>query len=302
MRYSSDELNDLARKIYGGFEAQSVALRWCADNIQGIARREHLPDSRPSRTRKVQVAGHEFYVTVGFYPDDEKDEARIAEIFVKASKHGSDTSLFVDAWSVMASVALQYGVPWAKVRDKFMHSRGSTNDHESPSFLHAIVVAADKLLQEYHEEVQAVIESSRSEEHEQENPQSEDTGSAEVPPYLPFTPEVQRALQEQGDTKVPWELHSGHTPLQVCKFGEVSGDLIYHRFRVQLTMLDGEKSEPFYMDTPEPEKAFADVLLRYCDTVKSDRDKKRIAGWVWLDGEDSEPTKFIYQDGSIVRV
>jgi hypothetical protein len=107
--------------------------------------RRHLPDSRPSRTGKGIIGKHEFYVIVGFYEDNPRSPG---EVFVNASKHGSDISLMLNGWSVMVSMALQYGVPWAKIHNKFLHTRGGTQDDESSSFLHAIVEVADKLIQE----------------------------------------------------------------------------------------------------------------------------------------------------------
>lgn len=172
MRYSKDDLIGLANRITG-FKAHADALRWCADNIEGIAKREHLPDIRPSMTGKTSVQGHEFYITVGFF-DDDRDIARPAEIFLKAAKHGSDVSLFVDAWAMMISLALQYGADWPKIVQKHLHTRGATNDAENPSFLHAIMVAADALVQNYRDDLKARAQDRRDMQHGEPLPQSSD--------------------------------------------------------------------------------------------------------------------------------
>jgi hypothetical protein len=86
--------------------------------------RKHLPATRPSVVCKHKWQTSEgqyfkFHVVVGFYdePDDRNDPA---EVFVKITKHGSDTSVSADGWATMVSVALQFGVPWEKIRSKFV--------------------------------------------------------------------------------------------------------------------------------------------------------------------------------------
>jgi len=119
-------------------------------------RREHMPDTRSSKTGKAQVDSVEFYVTISFFDDVDRDDARPGEMFIRMSKHGSDLSLMYDALAVMVSVSLQYGVPWQKIKEKFEHSRGSTSDHENPSILHGIIMLADRLISEYRSETQAM--------------------------------------------------------------------------------------------------------------------------------------------------
>lgn len=83
--------------------------------------RKRLPDTRPAVTHKGGWKRFEFYVTVGFY-DNEDDRLDPAEVFVIVAKQGSDTSVFVNGWAVMVSMALQSGVPWAKIHAKFTDS------------------------------------------------------------------------------------------------------------------------------------------------------------------------------------
>jgi len=80
--------------------------------------REKLPSERESRTHKFEIAGHEGYVTAGLYPD-----GRLGELFVLMAKEGSTVRGLTDAWATLASIALQYGVPWSAILEKFRRSR-----------------------------------------------------------------------------------------------------------------------------------------------------------------------------------
>jgi ribonucleoside-diphosphate reductase alpha chain len=68
--------------------------------------RRKLPDIRPARTYKFEVAGAEGYLIAGSYPDN-----GVGEIFVNVSKQGSTLAGLMDAFSVAISIGLQYGVP-----------------------------------------------------------------------------------------------------------------------------------------------------------------------------------------------
>ena len=84
--------------------------------------RRRLPDMRPSMTRKTLIEGHEFYITVGFY-DDEPGRCQPAEVFVTASKNqATAVNAAIQAWMVTMSLALQSGVPWSKLFEKFRDS------------------------------------------------------------------------------------------------------------------------------------------------------------------------------------
>ena len=80
--------------------------------------RRKLPDERPSITHKFDIAGHEGYITVGLFEDDQP-----GEIFLTMAKEGSTISGFADAFAQAISYALQYGVPLQVLVDKFSHAR-----------------------------------------------------------------------------------------------------------------------------------------------------------------------------------
>ncbi len=97
---------------------QPVVLEASAGPISGQPRRERLPHTRRSLTHKFDIAGHEGYVTVGFYPD-----GRPGEVFITMAKEGSTIGGLMDVIGTAISIGLQYGVPLEVFVNKFAHSR-----------------------------------------------------------------------------------------------------------------------------------------------------------------------------------
>jgi ribonucleoside-diphosphate reductase alpha chain len=93
--------------------------------------RRKLSDERSAVTHKFSIAGHEGYLTVGLYDDQQP-----GEIFLRMAKEGSTVSGLMDTIATMTSIALQYGVPLKALVDKFSHTRfepaGFTNNREIP--------------------------------------------------------------------------------------------------------------------------------------------------------------------------
>jgi len=93
--------------------------------------RRKLPQDRVSITHKFEVAGHEGYLTVGYY-----DNGAPGEIFIRMAKEGSTISGLMDSFATAISLALQHGVPLKLFCDKFSHSRfepsGFTNNKDIP--------------------------------------------------------------------------------------------------------------------------------------------------------------------------
>ena len=93
--------------------------------------RRRLPQDRVSITHKFEVAGHEGYLTVGYY-----DNGSPGEIFIRMAKEGSTISGLMDSFATAISLALQHGVPLKLFCDKFSHSRfepsGFTNNKDIP--------------------------------------------------------------------------------------------------------------------------------------------------------------------------
>ena len=80
--------------------------------------RRRLPQTRKSITHKFDIAGHEGYLTIGFYDNDKP-----GEIFVTMSKVGSTINGLVDAWASSVSLNLQYGIPVEVLFKKFRHQK-----------------------------------------------------------------------------------------------------------------------------------------------------------------------------------
>jgi ribonucleoside-diphosphate reductase alpha chain len=89
-----------------------------ADTKESLPFRRKLPDERKSITHKFDIAGHEGYITVGMYEDEQP-----GEIFITMSKEGSTISGLMDSFATAISMALQYGVPLRVLVDKFSHMR-----------------------------------------------------------------------------------------------------------------------------------------------------------------------------------
>ena len=70
------------------------------------AHRRRLPNSRPSHTETLAVAGQTFTATVGFDPETD----RPCEVFLTAGKEGSLINAMLADAAVVISVALQHGV------------------------------------------------------------------------------------------------------------------------------------------------------------------------------------------------
>src|SRR5207244_2366863 len=73
---------------------------------QARAVRRRLPDERRAITHKFSIAGHDGYVTVGMYEDNQP-----GEIFLVMAKEGSVVSGLMDCYATAVAMPLQYGVP-----------------------------------------------------------------------------------------------------------------------------------------------------------------------------------------------
>jgi ribonucleoside-diphosphate reductase alpha chain len=87
-------------------------------NAPPRAVRHRLPSERASITHKFSIAGHEGYITVGLYPNQQP-----GEIFIKMAKEGSTVSGLMDSFATSISIALQHGVPLKVLCEKFAHTR-----------------------------------------------------------------------------------------------------------------------------------------------------------------------------------
>jgi ribonucleoside-diphosphate reductase alpha chain len=95
-------------------EAEIEKLR--EQSVQPLRRR--LPDTRKSVTHKFDIAGHEGYLTVGLFENEQP-----GELFITMAKEGSTIGGLMDSIGTLTSMALQYGVPLEALVKKFAHQR-----------------------------------------------------------------------------------------------------------------------------------------------------------------------------------
>jgi ribonucleoside-diphosphate reductase alpha chain len=80
--------------------------------------RRRLTDTRTAVTHKFDIAGHEGYMTVGLFDDNQP-----GELFITMAKEGSTIGGLMDSLGTLTSIALQYGVPLEALVRKFAHQR-----------------------------------------------------------------------------------------------------------------------------------------------------------------------------------
>ncbi len=101
-----------------------------------------FPATRRGLTRKFNC-GLDVYLTVNLKPDGEP-----GEVFVKLGKQGTTVSGLVQAWAVTISVALQRGVPWSDLREKYQDMTFDPKTHEYTSLVDAVAKNVDELVEE----------------------------------------------------------------------------------------------------------------------------------------------------------
>jgi ribonucleoside-diphosphate reductase alpha chain len=113
-----DKENDLKNNKKETKEVEFNSDSLVDENKRHFTFRKKLPDVRKSETHKFSIVGHEGYLTYSIY-----DDGRLAEIFIRIAKQGSTLAGLLDSFAISISIALQYGVPFKKLADKFIHSR-----------------------------------------------------------------------------------------------------------------------------------------------------------------------------------
>jgi len=85
--------------------------------------RRRLPDRRQAETFNLEVTGLRYVASAGYFAD-----GTLAEIFISSSKAGSDSDTAARDSAVVASIALQYGVPLEVLRHALMRdARGKAS-------------------------------------------------------------------------------------------------------------------------------------------------------------------------------
>ena len=97
-------------------ELETEVIRLRAET--GKPLRHRLTDTRTAVTHKFDIAGHEGYMTVGLFGDNQP-----GELFITMAKEGSTIGGLMDSLGTLTSIALQYGVPLEALVRKFAHQR-----------------------------------------------------------------------------------------------------------------------------------------------------------------------------------
>jgi ribonucleoside-diphosphate reductase alpha chain len=100
-----------------------------ADRLMKPVRRK-LPKKRNGHIREANVAGHKVYLRTGEYED-----GSLGEIFIDMYKEGASFKGLLNTFAVLASKALQYGIPLEELVDSFTFTRfepaGVVSGHEA---------------------------------------------------------------------------------------------------------------------------------------------------------------------------
>ncbi len=105
-----------------------------------------FPATRSGLTRKFNC-GLDVYLTVNLKPDGEP-----GELFVKLGKQGSTVSGLMQAWAVTISTALQRGVPWSDLREKYTDMTFDPKTHKYSSLVDAVTQNVDGIVEEIRSE------------------------------------------------------------------------------------------------------------------------------------------------------
>jgi hypothetical protein len=90
-----------------------------------MSAREKLPNRRASETFEIEASGMKYRATISRFPD-----GRLAEIFLGNHKVGSHSDTAARDSAVVASLALQHGVPLEVIRHALL--RDANGDASGP--------------------------------------------------------------------------------------------------------------------------------------------------------------------------
>lgn len=120
--------------------------------------RRRLPRARRSYTVSFQVGGSEGTLTAGAHLD-----GQLGEIFLRLGKQGSTLAGLAEAFSIVTSLALQYGAPveliFERLRGQRFEPAGLTDDHEIPEATSIMDYVARRLAADFVPTSQARPES-----------------------------------------------------------------------------------------------------------------------------------------------
>ncbi|MBI3260156.1 MAG: vitamin B12-dependent ribonucleotide reductase [Ignavibacteriae bacterium] len=100
------------------------------ERVYHRAERRRLPKKRKGHVREAYVGGHKVFLRTGEFED-----GTLGEIFIDMYKEGASFKGLMNCFAVLASKALQYGIPLEELVDSFTFTRfepaGPVQGHES---------------------------------------------------------------------------------------------------------------------------------------------------------------------------
>ena len=106
--------------------------------IQYRLERRRLPKKRKGFIREATVGGHKVYLRTGEYED-----GTLGEIFIDMYKEGASFRGLLNSFAILASKALQYGVPLEELVDTFTFTRfdpsGPVEGHEAIKYATSVL-------------------------------------------------------------------------------------------------------------------------------------------------------------------
>jgi len=98
------------------------------ERVYHRSERRHLPKRRKGYIREAYVGGHKVFLRTGEY-----DDGSLGEVFIDMYKEGASFKGLLNCFAVLASKALQYGMPLEELVDSFTFTRfepaGSVQGH-----------------------------------------------------------------------------------------------------------------------------------------------------------------------------
>jgi len=105
-------------------------------------RRKRLTETRLGITKKAKVAQLEYYITVNFF----ENTAEPGEVFIKIAKEGSTIAGLIDALCITISIALQYGVKWEILGQKYLQTIFDPRDDKASSLVDGIAKTITQII------------------------------------------------------------------------------------------------------------------------------------------------------------
>ncbi|KKN13374.1 hypothetical protein LCGC14_1006930 [marine sediment metagenome] len=120
---------------------KDIILKKKIDTLEHGSNRTKLPEVRYGLTKRVDACGLTYYLTVNFIKN------KPMELFITVAKEGSAISGFVEAFAITISIALQYGVPWKVLYDKYLYQIFEPRDDVNSSLIHSIGVQMNAMIE-----------------------------------------------------------------------------------------------------------------------------------------------------------